>query len=132
MKISVAQLDINAGHPDQNVSKILNEIEKAKKDNVDVIVFSELCVSGYMLVYTNVINPRLKVLMRNFKLSDDISFRFSNRTWSEWPLTTEKFASWILNADQNEDVVPYVTAKCRRQYHTDNLLLKDRKRKTTK
>lgn len=49
MKISVAQLDINAGHPDQNVSKILNEIEKAKKDNVDVIVFSELCVSGYML-----------------------------------------------------------------------------------
>jgi alpha-amylase len=55
-------------------------------------------------VYTNVINPRLKVLMRNFKLSDDISFRFSNRTWSEWPLTTEKFASWILNADQNEDV----------------------------
>lgn len=49
MKISVAQLDINAGHPDQNVSKILNEIEKAKKVNVDVIVFSELCVSGYML-----------------------------------------------------------------------------------
>lgn len=49
MKISVAQLDIKAGHPDINVSKILIEIENAKKNNVDIIVFSELCVSGYLL-----------------------------------------------------------------------------------
>lgn len=49
MKISVAQLDIKAGHPDINVSKILTEIENAKNNSVDIIIFSELCVSGYLL-----------------------------------------------------------------------------------
>lgn len=46
-------------------------------------------------LYCNVINPRLKVLLRNFVLSDDIAFRFSNKTWSEWPLTADKYTSWI-------------------------------------
>jgi alpha-amylase len=46
-------------------------------------------------LYCNSINPRLKVLLRNFVLSDDIAFRFSNRSWSEWPLTTDKYASWL-------------------------------------
>jgi alpha-amylase len=46
-------------------------------------------------LYCNAINPRLKVLLRNFVLSDDIAFRFSNKTWSEWPLTTDKYVAWI-------------------------------------
>jgi alpha-amylase len=46
-------------------------------------------------LYCNSIKPRLKVLLRNFVLSDDIAFRFSNRDWNAWPLTTEKYASWI-------------------------------------
>ncbi len=46
-------------------------------------------------LYCNSINPRLKVLLRNFVLSDDIAFRFSNRNWSEWPLTADKYASWL-------------------------------------
>jgi alpha-amylase len=46
-------------------------------------------------LYCNAINPRLKVLLRNFVLSDDIAFRFSNKNWSEWPLTTDKYASWL-------------------------------------
>jgi len=46
-------------------------------------------------LYCNSINPRLKVLLRNFVLSDDIAFRFSNRGWSEWPLTADKYASWL-------------------------------------
>lgn len=37
---------------------------------------------------------KLKLLLKNYRLSDDIAFRFSNRAWEEWPLTTEKFASW--------------------------------------
>jgi NAD+ synthase (glutamine-hydrolysing) len=49
MKISVAQLEIIAGHPDINVSKILLEIEKAKQNNVDIIVFSEMAVPGYLI-----------------------------------------------------------------------------------
>ena len=35
----------------------------------------------------------LHVLLRNYRLSDDISFRFSNRLWSGWPLTAEKYAA---------------------------------------
>jgi len=38
---------------------------------------------------------RLKLLLKNYALSDDIAFRFSNRHWSEWPLTADKFARWI-------------------------------------
>ncbi|PWR75070.1 glycoside hydrolase family 57 protein [Methanospirillum stamsii] len=37
----------------------------------------------------------LPVIMRNFKLSDDIAFRFTCRDWAEWPLTADRYASWI-------------------------------------
>ena len=56
-------------------------------------------------MYCNVLNPRLKLLLRNFRLSDDIIFKFSNREWSEWPLTTEKFVGWLNKIDANEEVV---------------------------
>ncbi|TVQ33876.1 MAG: alpha-amylase [Phycisphaeraceae bacterium] len=35
------------------------------------------------------------LLLKNHRLSDDIAFRFANRSWSEWPLTPQKFARWI-------------------------------------
>jgi alpha-amylase len=38
---------------------------------------------------------RIKLLLRNYRLSDDISFRFSSRDWREYPLTAEKYAHWI-------------------------------------
>ena len=47
----------------------------------------------------------MKILMRNYKLSDDISFRFSEKSWSEWPLTAEKFAHWISAINGNGQVV---------------------------
>ncbi len=56
-------------------------------------------------MYCNRINPKLKVLLRNFRLSDDLTFRFSNQDWSEWPLTTEKFVDWLNKVDKNEEVV---------------------------
>jgi alpha-amylase len=37
----------------------------------------------------------LKLLLKNYRLSDDIAFRFSNRDWSQWPLNAGKFASWV-------------------------------------
>lgn len=55
-------------------------------------------------LYVNALNPRLKVLMRNFKLSDDISFRFSDAGWAEFPLTAEKFLDWISGTSPNEEV----------------------------
>ncbi len=56
-------------------------------------------------LYVNAANPRLKVLMRNFKLSDDLAFRFSNKNWSEYPLTAEKYINWLLNLDKSEEVI---------------------------
>jgi len=45
--------------------------------------------------------PRLKMLLKNYRLSDDIAFRFSNRNWEQWPLTAEKFAKWISQINGN-------------------------------
>lgn len=49
-------------------------------------------------VYRPAYTDRIRLLMKNYRLSDDVAFRFGNRAWSEWPLTAEKFAHW-LNAD---------------------------------
>ena len=54
-------------------------------------------------IYTNAIDNRLRVLLRNYKLSDDIAFRFSNQGWDQYPLTADKFAQWI--ADENGEVI---------------------------
>ncbi|MEM8834199.1 MAG: glycoside hydrolase family 57 protein [Planctomycetota bacterium] len=37
------------------------------------------------------------LLLKNYRLSDDIAFRFGNKGWEEWPLSTEKFAQWVHN-----------------------------------
>ena len=44
---------------------------------------------------------RVKLLLKNYRLSDDIAFRFSNRAWKEWPLSAERFAEWVnqINGD---------------------------------
>ncbi|XVJ58170.1 MAG: alpha-amylase [Tepidisphaera sp.] len=46
-------------------------------------------------------NKVFKLLLKNYRLSDDIAFRFSNRGWAEWPLSAEKFAQWVqqINGD---------------------------------
>jgi len=48
---------------------------------------------------------KLKLLLKNYSLSDDIAFRFSNRDWSQWPLTADKFARWINDVNGNGYVV---------------------------
>jgi alpha-amylase len=56
-------------------------------------------------LYCSARTPRLKLLLRNFRLSDDISFRFSLQSWSEWPLTATKFAKWLNTIPDHEEVV---------------------------
>ncbi len=56
-------------------------------------------------LYCNVINPRLKLLLRNFVLSDDIAFRFSNRSWTAWPLTADKYALWLNTIAPKSELV---------------------------
>ena len=38
---------------------------------------------------------KIKVLLKNYRLSDDIAFRFSERSFKGWPVTAEKFAHWV-------------------------------------
>ncbi|PRY86268.1 glycoside hydrolase family 57 protein [Mongoliibacter ruber] len=56
-------------------------------------------------VYENNINPNLKILLKNFQLSDDIAFRFSNKSWSDYPLTTEKFGKWLNAVPKEQETV---------------------------
>ena len=50
-------------------------------------------------------NPDLKLLMRDFKLSDDISLRFSNADWNEYPLFADTYIGWIASLPENEQVI---------------------------
>lgn len=50
-------------------------------------------------VYSNPLKSGLKLLLRDYQLSDDIAFRFSDKGWKDWPLTTDKFLSWLNSAD---------------------------------
>lgn len=56
-------------------------------------------------LYTNSLNPRLKLLLKNFQLSDDIAFRFSDRSWENWPLTADKYITWLSRSLEREEIV---------------------------
>ncbi len=56
-------------------------------------------------LYCSGTTPKLKLLLRNYQLSDDIAFRFSNQSWIEWPLTAEKFSTWIAGFEKIQQVV---------------------------
>ena len=56
-------------------------------------------------VYTCAQASGLKLLLKNSTLSDDIAFRFSDRSWSDWPLTGDKYLAWLKAAAQNDDIV---------------------------
>lgn len=56
-------------------------------------------------VYQPIGTESIRLLMKNYKLSDDIAFRFSSRDWDGWPLTTEKYAAWIAAINGSGSVV---------------------------
>ncbi len=56
-------------------------------------------------VYANAIDQRMRLLLRNYKLSDDIAFRFSDRGWDQWPLTAEKFGGWLASEETPGEVI---------------------------
>jgi len=49
----------------------------------------------------------IALLLKNYKLSDDLAFRFSNRGWAEWPLTADKYTGWMdaSTTDENSDSI---------------------------
>jgi alpha-amylase len=61
-------------------------------------------VLGYRspnFIYTPPHCESLRMLLKNYRLSDDVAFRFGNRGWPEWPLTAEKFAGWVDQINGN-------------------------------
>ncbi len=61
-------------------------------------------------------NSGLRVLLRNYRLSDDIGFRFSSTWWEEWPLTAEKYASWLA-ATSGQAIVLFVDYETFGEHH---------------
>ncbi len=56
-------------------------------------------------VYSCAMDARLSLLLRDYKLSDDIGLRFNDSTWAEYPLMADKYISWISNLPEEEKVV---------------------------
>jgi alpha-amylase len=56
-------------------------------------------------LYRPVNCTKIKALLKNYRLSDDIAFRFSDRGWKEWPLTVDKFKKWVYNIAGNGETV---------------------------
>lgn len=56
-------------------------------------------------VYRPVQTDKISLLMKNYKLSDDVAFRFSNRGWAEWPLTAEKYVHWLNAIPHDQPIV---------------------------
>ena len=56
-------------------------------------------------VYKPILTKDIRLLLKNYKLSDDIAFRFSNKGWKEWPLTTEKFTQWLNATNGNGECI---------------------------
>ena len=56
-------------------------------------------------VYSASSAPKLKILLKNDKLSDDITFRFSDHEWSEYPLTADRYMDWIASTPEEEQVI---------------------------
>jgi alpha-amylase len=53
-------------------------------------------------LYRPAYTENLRLLLKNYRLSDDIAFRFGDSDWSEWPLTADKFSHWLSEDDKAE------------------------------
>ncbi len=56
-------------------------------------------------IYAGAIASKQSLLLKNSSLSDDIAFRFSDRGWENWPLTADKYLSWLKAAAENDDII---------------------------
>ena len=98
--------------------KVFRNTEFAYNDEVGKLVeslgFSACLAEGWdkilgwrspNFVYKASGTKNLKLLLKNYRLSDDIAFRFSDKNWKDWPLTVEKYERWLDDACLNGNVV---------------------------
>jgi alpha-amylase len=87
-----------------------NDVAKAAEDLGFQVILAE-GVERYLgwrspnFLYKPKGTNKIKLLLKNYKLSDDIAFRFSNKGWEEWPLTAEKYNQWLSAVNGNGYVV---------------------------
>jgi alpha-amylase len=55
-------------------------------------------------MYQPTYTENIRLLTKNYKLSDDIAFRFGDKNWSEWPLTAETYTRWLRDTDENAQI----------------------------
>ena len=87
-----------------------NEIAKMAEDMGYTAILAEGAdhVLGWRsptFLYKPVGTSKIKLLLKHYRLSDDIAFRFSSREWKEFPLTAPKFANWVESHNGNGDVI---------------------------
>jgi len=63
-------------------------------------------------VYHCAHDQRLKLLLRDYKLSDDISLRFNDSSWSEYPLFADTYMDWIAQLPEEEQVINIFMELC--------------------
>ena len=63
-------------------------------------------------LYHCALNPNLKLLLRDYKLSDDIALRFADTSWSEYPLFADRYVDWIATLPENEQIVNIFMELC--------------------
>ena len=56
-------------------------------------------------LYASAAQPKLNLLVRNMKYSDDIALRFSNYNWSDYPLVSDKLVNWIARTPESEQLI---------------------------
>lgn len=56
-------------------------------------------------MYSSIMQPQLKMLLKNDRFSEDLSMRFSNYSWNEYPLTADKYISWIASTPESEQII---------------------------
>ncbi len=56
-------------------------------------------------VYRPSYTKNIRLLLKNYKLSDDVAFRFSNQGWQEWPLDADKYNHWLNTATEDQPIV---------------------------
>ncbi len=110
MKIALARINIHIGNFEQNQSRIIEWIESAKKQSADVIVFPELCVSGYpprdFLDYTDFVKRCNNVINQIAKACDDIYCIIGSPSFN--PENTGKAlynSAYVLHQGKIQDIV---------------------------
>ena len=104
MKIALAQLNYRIGDIEVNTAKILAEIEKAKEQNVDIVIFSELAVCGYppkdLLDYPSFIERCETALQLICEATENVAVLVGGPAWSKLTKGKKLYNSAYFYADQ--------------------------------